>query len=301
MDQKTRSLSQRIDLPARTIVNPQKEFSGPPSFRLAFSDMDFLLREENRGIRFQLELLKAEMILSERHINSTAVIFGSARIPSQEDAQAQLIKAQEALKAAPENKALVQAVSRAEKFLADSRYYEEARQLARIIGNYERHVPKDQKIYVCTGGGPGIMEAANRGASESGSPNIGLNIVLPHEQGFNPYITPELCFRFHYFATRKMHFVMRAKALITFPGGFGTLDELFETLTLIQTNKTSPVPVILYGSEFWKRLINFDALVEMGTISPEDLDLFTYADTPEQAWEHIREWYNLPQENGTSA
>ena len=298
MSHKTRTLSQRIDQPARAIVDPQKEFNDPPTFRLAFSDMDFLLREENRGIRVQLELLKADAILNAHHINSTAVIFGSARILSRENAQASLAKAQDALKASPDCPELTQALKQAERELADSRYYEEARELARIIGSYERKAPQDEKIYVCTGGGPGIMEAANRGASESGSPNIGLNIVLPHEQLPNPYITPELCFRFHYFATRKMHFVMRAKALIAFPGGFGTLDELFETLTLIQTNKTNPVPVVLYASEFWKRLIDFDVLVERGMISAPDVELFKYADTPQQAWCSIREWYDLKNGHG---
>lgn len=290
---KKRKLSQRIDQPASALVDPKKEFSDPPAFRLAFSDMDFLLREENRGIRVQLELIKADTILHEHKINSTAVIFGSARISSQEEARTALTKAQKALSNRPENPELIQAVKQAERALADSHYYEEARELAHIIGQHERQAPEDQKLYVCTGGGPGIMEAANRGASESGSPNIGFNIVLPHKQNANPYITPELCFRFHYFATRKMHFMMRAKALIAFPGGFGTLDELFETLTLIQTHKTSPVPIILYGSEFWERLIHFDILVEMGTISASDLKLFKYADTPQQAWESICEHYIL--------
>lgn len=289
-----RQIHQRVNPPARALVDPRKEWNDPPSFRLAFSDMDFLLRDETRGIRFQLELLKADLILTEHQINSTAVIFGSARLRSRDQALQNLEEARHALNASPNDRTLIQQLQKAQKQLDNSRYYEEARALAHLIGTYERQAPADQKLFICTGGGPGIMEAANRGASESGSPNIGLNIVLPHEQGFNDYITPELCFRFHYFATRKMHFVMRAKALVAFPGGFGTLDELFETLTLIQTNKSKPVPVILYASDFWKRFINFDTMLEMGTISESDLELFQYADSPEQAWAIIRQWYNLP-------
>lgn len=290
-----RQINQRVDSPARALVDPQKEWSDPPSFRLAFADMDLLLRDETRGIRFQLELLKADLILCEHQINSTAVIFGSARLKSSEQALQYLEEIRHAHKARPNDPLLTKQVQQAQKQLDNSRYYEEARALARLIGTYERQAPAEQKLFICTGGGPGIMEAANRGASESGSPNIGLNIVLPHEQRFNKYITPGLCFRFHYFATRKMHFVMRAKALVAFPGGFGTMDELFETLTLIQTNKSKPVPVILYASDFWKRFIHFDTLIEMGTIAESDLELFQYADSPEQAWAIIRQWYNLPE------
>lgn len=289
-------LETQID--ARTFVDPQKELNDPPNFRLAFADADFLLARETRGIRLQLELLKADLILREHDINSTAVIFGSARLLSQEDADKNLLKAQNALAQNPQDTKLVQAVKHAQHLVQNAHYYEEAREIGRIIGEYERRTPPNKKIFVCTGGGPGIMEAANRGAFESNSPNIGLNIVLPHEQSHNPYITPELCFRFHYFATRKMHFVMRAKVLIAFPGGFGTLDELFEILTLTQTQKTRPVPVLLYGTEFWKKLIDFNVLVEAGTISPEDINLFRYVDTPEETWIAIKEWYAL---NGSSS
>lgn len=293
MPEKQRRLDQETSIAARVSVDPRKELEDPPSFRLAFSDGDFLLREETRGIRVQLELLKADLILKEHHIHSTAAIFGSARLRSHEQATAQLQEAKQLLAKDPLSATYQTLVQQAERLVADSRYYEEARELGRLIGAYERAAPKHQKLFVCTGGGPGIMEAANRGASESGSPNIGLNIVLPHEQKSNPYITPELCFRFHYFATRKMHFVLRAKALITFPGGFGTLDELFEILTLAQTHKSRPVPVVLYGSDFWKKLVNFDMLIDMGMISRSDLDLFSYADTPQEALEKIKDWYQL--------
>ncbi|MBL8317220.1 MAG: TIGR00730 family Rossman fold protein, partial [Burkholderiaceae bacterium] len=247
-------------------------YAGPESsFRLAFTDERFLLREELRPVRMQLELLKAEMVQQEQRIESTIVLFGSARIVSPEAAQAQLQAAAASRDAG--------ALRRAEVALEMSRYYDEARRFAALITT--RSSTLDTPIYVVTGGGPGIMEAGNRGAFDVGGRSIGLNIVLPHEQAPNAYITPELCFQFHYFALRKMHFVMRSIALVCFPGGFGTLDELFETMTLVQTGKSRPRPILLFGRAFWEKLINFQHLVDCGMISPEDLGLFHYVETAE--------------------
>ena len=253
------------------------------SFRLAFQDSDFLLKDDLRPVRLQLELLKPELILKEQHIESTVVIFGSARIVDPETAESQLVSAEAEHRENKQNELLTRKVEKARRALENSRYYDEARNLGCLISS---NTGKD-KLVVITGGGPGIMEAANRGAHEAGMPSIGMNIVLPHEQMPNPYITPDLNFQFHYFAVRKMHLLMRAKSLVVFPGGFGTLDELFETLTLIQTKKVQPIPVLLFGKGFWERLINFDALVEEGTISEEDLELFEYVETAEKAWELI--------------
>lgn len=264
----------------RYIDSPQCQ---SPSYRLAFQDPDFLLQDALRPVRLQLELLKPELILQEQHIESTIVIFGSSRIKNPEIAQAQLVSAQEEYRKNNNDPVLVKKVEVARRVLENSRYYEEARKLGNLIS---RNTGKD-KLVVITGGGPGIMEAANRGAHDAGIPSIGMNIVLPHEQAPNPYITPDLNFQFHYFAVRKMHLLMRAKSLVAFPGGFGTLDELFETLTLIQTRKVKPIPVLLFGQAFWERVINFSALVEEGTISAEDLALFDYVETAEEAWESI--------------
>jgi uncharacterized protein (TIGR00730 family) len=234
-------------------------------------------------VRLQLELLKPELILQEHRIESTVVIFGSARIPEPRAAMDELSAAQTQLRLNAADPELQRKVRIAERKVANSRYYEEARQLGRLISAQS----DDRRFVVMTGGGPGIMEAANRGAHDAGALSIGMNIVLPHEQLPNPYITPELNFRFHYFAIRKMHLIMRAKALVAFPGGFGTLDELFETLTLIQTGKVRRIPVLLFGRGFWERAIHFQGLVEEGTIAPEDLNLFRYVDTAEEAWSLI--------------
>ena len=236
-----------------------------PSFRLAFRDPDFLERDETRPIRLQLELLKFEMILQEKGIESTVVMFGGARIP------------------APEKRRQARAPALAEL----ARYYEEARRFARLVGA-ESVRRGGRHFVVCTGGGPGVMEAGSRGAHEVGAQAIGMGIVLPHEEAPNPYVTPELSFNFHYFAIRKMHFLMRARAIAVFPGGYGTLDELFETLTLIQTRRMKPVPLVLFGRAFWEEIINFAALARAGTISPEDLELFRYVETAEEAWEIVR-------------
>ena len=255
------------------------------SNRMAFADPEFLFRSETRGIRFQLEMLKPDIGQSAQGIENTIVVYGSARFQSPEDAASALTAAQASGDA--------ERVRLAERAARNARYYEQARQFARLVARYSNAQEPANRIHICTGGGPGIMEAANRGAHDEGAPNIGLNITLPHEQSGNRFITPTLSYKFHYFALRKMHFMMRAKALVAFPGGFGTLDELFEVLTLVQTRKTKPVPVILFGTEFWKRLIDFDFLVEQGTISAADLALFHYTDDPQEAWDRIRGFYGL--------
>jgi hypothetical protein len=258
------------------------------AFRLAFADPEFLLRRETRGIRFQLEMLKPDLDQQSQGIESTIVVFGSARFHAPEAAQAQLERARRSGDA--------KALAQAERDVRNAGHYEQARQFGRLVAEHSSRLPEKDRFFICTGGGPGIMEAANRGAHEMGAPSVGLNIALPFEQFPNLYITPSLSFKFHYFALRKMHFMMRAKALVAFPGGFGTLDELFEILTLVQTGKSEPVPVVLFGSDFWKRLVNFDMLVEEGVISAKDLDLFVFVDTPEAAWEAIQSFYRL--ENG---
>lgn len=253
------------------------------SYRLAYLDDELILRDELRPVRLQLELLKAELIQHEMGIESTVVIFGSGRIPDPENATAELVAVKTRMKGHKNDPEMKKALRRAQRDLERSRYYDEARRLAGLISI---NSPRD-RLVVVTGGGPGIMEAANRGAHESGCQSIGLNIVLPFEQAPNIFITPELSFQFHYFAIRKMHFLLRAKSLVAFPGGYGTLDELFETLTLIQTGKIKPIPVLLFGRSFWEKIINFKALVEEGNISPKDIDIFTYVETAEEAWEII--------------
>ncbi|GGZ89236.1 LOG family protein [Novosphingobium arvoryzae] len=252
-----------------------------PAYKLAFRDTDFLLREELRPVRFQLELLKCEMLLEEANIGSTLVCYGSARIPSPE-AAAELVA-----NAPPERKAV------AERLAAKARYYEEARKLAQIASSCGIVEKGMRQFVVCSGGGPSIMEAANRGAVEAGAETIGLNIVLPHEQAPNSFVTPRLAFQFHYFALRKMHFLLRAKAVAVFPGGFGTFDEFFELLTLIQTGKMKPIPILLYGKEFWTKVVDFEALADEGVINHADLDLFHWVETAEDGWRKIVEFYEL--------
>jgi len=251
-----------------------------PAYRLAFQDMDFLLREDLRPVRFQLELLKPELLLEEAGIASTFVFYGSARIPEPSKADA-LIAA-----AATDGQRRI-----AERLKAKSRYYDESRRLARLASRAEPDADGRRHFVVCSGGGPSIMEAANRGAEDEGRESIGLNIVLPHEQLPNPHVTPHLSFQFHYFALRKMHFLLRARAVAVFPGGYGTFDEAFELLTLIQTGKVKPMPILFFGREFWERVIDFDALAEEGVISPDDLKLFTYCETAEDAWECVCQHY----------
>ena len=265
-------------------AKPAPRYEGADSaYKLAFLDDRFMLREQMRPVRMQLELLKPEMIQDELGIESTLVIFGSARIVAPEVAQRLIADAQSAGDAT--------ALALAQRYQSMSRYYEEARRFAALVSRKSHELAKP--IYVVTGGGPGIMEAANRGAYDVGSKTIGLNIVLQHEQVPNPYITPELCFQFHYFGLRKMHFLMRSVALVCFPGGFGTLDELFEALTLIQTGKSRRRPVLLFGREFWSKLINFEMLVETGMLSAYDLHLFRYAETAEEAWSALESEYGF--------
>lgn len=254
-----------------------------PSYALSFLDTDFMMRDELRPVRLQLELLKPEIIQMELNIASTVVIFGSARIKDADTATTFLDHLKAEKKKNPDAPDIDKKLQIAQRDLDNSRYYDEARRLARMIASAGQD-SNGAGCVVSTGGGPGIMEAANRGAHDVNAKSIGLNIVLPHEQAPNPYITPELSFQFHYFAIRKMHFLIRAKALIAFPGGFGTMDELFETLTLVQTKKIKPIPILLFGKRFWQKVINFDALVEAGTVSTEDLDLFHYVETAEQGW-----------------
>jgi uncharacterized protein (TIGR00730 family) len=257
-----------------------------PAYRLAFQDSDFLLREELRPVRFQLELLKPEMLLDEAGVGSTLVMYGSARIPPPDAVEAAL----EGAKKLPENERKV-----VENLAAKAKYYTEAYRLARMVSEKSIIEDGERQFVVCSGGGPSIMEAANLGASDGGAESIGLNIVLPHEQAPNPYVTPYLSFHFHYFALRKMHFLLRARAVAVFPGGYGTFDEFFETLTLIQTGKMKPIPILLFGREFWNRVVNFEALCEEGTISPGDLDLFHWCETAEDAWKHIKAFYKIKE------
>lgn len=245
---------------------PETPQTRAPAYRLAFDDRDFLCRDELRPVRLQLELLKTQMVLDERGIESTIVMFGGARIRD------------------PEN---VENVSAG--IAALSHYYDEARTFARIMTEESMRSYGRENVIV-TGGGPGVMEAGNRGAADAGGASIGLNIVLPHEQAPNEFVTPELCFNFHYFAIRKMHFLMRAKAICVFPGGFGTLDELFESLTLIQTGRMDPVPILLFGRAFWDGVVNWQALSEAGTISPDDLGLFKFVETAAEAVSAIQNW-----------
>jgi uncharacterized protein (TIGR00730 family) len=263
-------------------------YDGPESaFKLAFTDTAFLLREELRPVRMQLELLKPDLVQREQGIESTIVIFGSARILPPDQAQAQLAIEQAA---APSDEQ-AQRVKRAQMAVHMARYYDEARRFGALVT--ERSREQATPIYVVTGGGPGIMEAGNRGAFEVGGKSIGLNIVLPREQAPNPYITPELCFQFHYFALRKMHFLMRSIALVCFPGGFGTLDELFETMTLVQTGKSRKRPILLFGRAFWDKLVNFQHLVDTGMVSACDLSLFHFVETAEDAWQVLAAHYGF--------
>ncbi|MCC5848788.1 MAG: TIGR00730 family Rossman fold protein [Verrucomicrobia bacterium] len=261
-----------------------------PAYQLAFEDLELMHRPEMRPMRLLLELHKPEVAQHQQNIHSTIVVFGSARTLPPEVAESALAAAKDALAASPDDALLQAEVTRAEKKVEQSVYYQIALDFSRIVSS-SCQVKGDCEYVVVTGGGPGIMEAGNRGAYDVGAKSIGLNIVLPFEQAPNPYVTPELCFNFRYFAIRKMHFLMRAKALVAFPGGFGTLDELFETLTLIQTHKSPPVPIILVGKRFWDRIVNIQAMAEEGVISPADLELFTYAEEPEEIWNIIHDFY----------
>ena len=269
----------KVDAQAASHVpaTPQTESS---AYKLAFQDTEFLLREDLRPVRFQLELLKPELLLNEANIGSTFVFYGSARIPAPDMA--------DALVAAATNP---QQEKIAERLKAKSRYYEVARKLAGLASTCADDEEGKKHFVVCSGGGPSIMEAANRGAAEQGRESVALNIVLPHEQMPNRYVTPDLSFQFHYFALRKMHFLLRARAVAVFPGGYGTFDEMFELLTLVQTGKVRPLPILLFGKDFWTRVVDFEGLVEEGVIAPHDLDLIHWTEDANEAWEYVRNYY----------
>jgi uncharacterized protein (TIGR00730 family) len=280
-----KEIEERKFRPAREEAHDAKKQLGTPqtqsaAYKLAFQDTDFLLREDLRPVRFQLELLKPQLLMDEAKIESTFVFYGSARIPEPDQVQARIDAA-----TTPEQKRI------AENLGKKAVYYEEARKLARISAQYPVNAAGCRHFVVCSGGGPSIMEAANRGAQDVGQTTIGMNIVLPHEQAPNPYVTPELSFQFHYFALRKMHFLLRARALAVFPGGFGTFDEMFELLTLIQTGKMKPIPILLFGKDFWTRVVDFEALADEGVISHSDLNLLTWVETAQDAWDAVQAFY----------
>lgn len=262
------------------------------SYLLAEQDPAFLARDEARGVRLQIEYLKPETLLQEHAIRDTVVVYGSTRIPEPAAARRSVEALRQALETDPRNTILNRKLAVGERILAKSRYYEIAREFGRLVGSSCDNDGSRSKLVITTGGGPGIMEAANRGAFEVGAKSVGLNINLPHEQYPNPYITPDLCFRFHYFALRKMHLLLRAKALVAFPGGFGTLDELFEVLTLVQTRKIKPVPIVLVGEEYWRRAIDVGFLADEGVIDAEDRELFWFAETANEIWSSILHWYD---------
>src|SRR5215469_10977030 len=262
------------------------------SYVLPEQDLGFLARDEARGVRLQIEYLKPETLLQEHAIHGTIVVYGGTRITEPAAARRSMEALRQALETDPRNTILIRKLAVAERILAKSRYYEIAREFGRLVGSSRDNDGSRSKLVIMTGGGPGIMEAANRGAFEVGAKSVGLNINLPHEQYPNPYITPDLCFRFHYFALRKMHLLLRAKALVAFPGGFGTLDELFEVLTLVQTRKIKPVPIVLVGEEYWRRAFDVGFLVDEGVIDAEDHKLFWFAETAQEIWDGILHWYN---------
>jgi uncharacterized protein (TIGR00730 family) len=286
-EQRPKSPDEDPDAPARI-----KAILASPSYVLAEQDMAFLTRDEARGVRLQMEYLKPETLLTDHAIRDTIVVYGSTRITEPAAARRNLETLRQALTADPHNPILTRKLAVAERILAKSRYYEMAREFGRLVGSSGNNAGSRPKLVIVTGGGPGIMEATNRGAFEAGAKSVGLNINLPHEQYPNPYITPELCFRFHYFALRKMHFLLRAKALVAFPGGFGTMDELFEVLTLVQTRKIKPVPVVLVGEEYWRRVVDVEFLADEGVIDAEDRELFWFAESAHEIWTSIQDWYD---------
>jgi len=267
-----------------------RQIMASPSYRRADCDLDFLQRDEVRPSRLQLEFLKPEVFFEEQGVCDTIVVFGGTRIVEPAVARLKVEQARQALEQNPQDSTLQSRLAVTERILAKSHYYKVARELGRIVGRAGQRT-SECRLIVITGGGPGLMEAANRGAYEVGAKSAGLNIALPHEQFPNPYITPELCFQFRYFGLRKMHFMMRAKAFVAFPGGYGTLDELFEALCLIQTRKIKPLPVVLVGEQYWRRVFDVEYLAAEGTIDPEDTELFSFAETAEQIWKIIWEWY----------
>jgi uncharacterized protein (TIGR00730 family) len=287
-------------LPGQQPKSPKEDVGAPeivqkilasPSYRIADQDTDFLQAPETRGIRLQLEYLKAETLLREQHIAHTIVVFGGTRILEPAAAERLTREVACSLASDPDNEELRRRLATAQRLVESSKYYDMAREFGRIVGRCGE-LARDGRIVVMTGGGPGIMEAANRGASDVGARSVGLNISLPHEQYPNPYITPELCLRFHYFALRKFHFVLRARALVVFPGGYGTMDELFEIMALSQTRKMAPVPIVLVGEAYWRKAFNPEFFVEEGVIAPEDRELFWYAESAQEIWRGILRWYD---------
>lgn len=274
------------DAPARV-----QALLASPSYREAEKDAEFLNLDATRGIRLQIDYAKPELLMSRHGIESTIVVFGSTRIVEPSAARRRLDDLEQRAAERPGDAELERRCRCARRVLEKSSYYDVARELGRLVGRAGRDDGGGSKLVVLTGGGPGIMEAANRGAFDVDAESIGLNISLPHEQYPNPYITPDLCFQIHYFAVRKLHFLLRAKALVAFPGGYGTFDELFETLTLVQTRRIRPVPIVLVGEAYWSRAVDFDFLVEEGVIAPEDRNLFWFAETAEEIWDGIRQWY----------
>ena len=265
-----------------------------PSYSLANEDQPLLAREEMRGVRMLLELGKPELALQEDKIHSTVIVFGGTQIIERHAAERRLAEAKRAAAACPGDTGAARKVERAERLLANSHYYDSARKFAKLV-SIDNQCDDKRDFVIITGGGPGIMEAANRGAFDVGCKSIGLNIKLPAEQQPNPFITPELCFQFKYFALRKFHFILRAAAVVLFPGGFGTLDEMFEALTLRQTKRMQPVPIILFGRDYWSHVIDFQFLADSGVIADAHLDLFSYADTPEDAWQQILDFHAKKQ------
>jgi len=267
-----------------------KEIISHPSYEVAEEDKEFIYSDEARGVRLQLDYLKAEVKMKKYNINNTIVVFGSTRIIEFDSAMKELKKIEKELTSSPHSEELNRALQRAESMIRKSHFYDEARKFGQLVGKSGKG-PKDNHVTLMTGGGPGIMEAANRGAMDVGAKSIGLNIKLEREQFPNRYITPALCFQFRYFAMRKLHFMQRARAMVIFPGGFGTMDELFELLTLMQTKKSPNIPVVLIGKEYWRRAIDFDFLREEGVIESSDLDMLTYVDNAKDAWEAIIQWH----------
>ena len=267
-----------------------KKIIESPTYIMAEEDEKFLKSDKARAVRLQLDYLKPELQMQKYGIKYTIVVFGSARIREHKTAMKKLKSIQKEVDKNPDSKELLKELYIAERMVEKSIYYEDARNFGRLVGKSGKG-PQDCKVTIMTGGGPGIMEAANRGAYDVGAKTVGLNISLPHEQYPNPYITPDLCFQFHYFAIRKLHFLNRAKALVVYPGGFGTFDELFETLTLVQTQKSQAIPIVMVGKAYWNKAVDFDFLKDEGVISDEDLDVFIFAENAVEAWEYILNWY----------
>jgi uncharacterized protein (TIGR00730 family) len=278
------------------VAENMERILGSPSYTLAQNDPALLAMEEMRGVRMLLELGKPELALQADKIHSTVIVFGGTQIVERTTAERRLSEARRAAAAAPDDRAAARAVERSERLVEYSHFYDAAREFAKLV-SIDNQCDSQRDYVVITGGGPGIMEAANRGAFDVGCKSIGLNIKLPAEQQPNPFITPELCFQFKYFALRKFHFILRAAAVVLFPGGFGTLDEMFETLTLRQTHRMQPVPIILFGRDYWSRVIDFQFLADSGVIADRHLDLFTYAETPGEAWQQILDFHALPRQN----